>query len=60
MDLALPGHPTAISRVQNGARTFKASAYDMSANISLAKVSHMTKSNFSGAGKYSIHIWVSL
>ena len=37
-------------RKQNGARTFKASAYVMSAKISLAKVSHVAKSNSSGAG----------
>ena len=37
-------------RAQNGARTLKASTYSMSAEISLAKVSHVTKPNFTGAG----------
>ena len=47
-------------RAQNGAITFKASAYIMSAKISLAKVSHVTKPNFSGGRfTYSTHIWLS-
>ena len=37
-------------RAQNGARTLKASTYIMSSEISLAKVSHVTKPNFTGAG----------
>ena len=40
-------------RAQNGARTLKASTYVMSAENSLAKVSHVTKPNSSGTGTFT-------
>ena len=44
------GLVTQQQRTQNGARTFTAFAYVTTAKIPLAKVSHVTKPNFSGAG----------